>query len=398
MLPYSQCSQRRVGAVAARDHPVGAALEDGQPLRRRRDLRDELDGAGGVADDADALAGEIVRRGSSAPSGTARRGTSRGRGCAGRAAVQLADAADQHVGGRAPRRRRYAPSRCRSLRRSARRSPRTPKRMCGRMALRRAQSSMYCADLGLRRPLARPVGLLLEREAVEHRRHVAGGARDSCCRARCRRGSPTCSRIVNVSMPARFRRMAEPEPAEAAADDHDAPRCCARHTEPSSGAARPPYGTAARVRRAGRALTRRAGPPRMNHSRAGETPAPQSVPAESWGQAVPAAGCEVDGRRPLFVPGWMRPCVWRTPDGRSRGAARPGRKIRCLWPLFGPRCTIPTFSPGIRFRPIGGCVPRRRCTGTTRPASGRCRGTRTSSPSRAIRRRSVRVRAPCSPT
>ena len=50
---------RGVGAVEARQHPVGAALEHHQTLHPRRDLGDELDRAGGVADHGDGAAGEI---------------------------------------------------------------------------------------------------------------------------------------------------------------------------------------------------------------------------------------------------------------------------------------------------------------------------------------------------
>ena len=48
------------GAVAARDHPVGAALMDEDLRRLLRDLRDELDGAGRAADDADPFSREVV--------------------------------------------------------------------------------------------------------------------------------------------------------------------------------------------------------------------------------------------------------------------------------------------------------------------------------------------------
>src|SRR3712207_9563975 len=50
----------RVAAVAPRQEPVAAALEDCQPADLRRDLGDELHGARAGADDGDALAAQVV--------------------------------------------------------------------------------------------------------------------------------------------------------------------------------------------------------------------------------------------------------------------------------------------------------------------------------------------------
>ena len=55
-----QPQESRVGAVAPRHEPVAGALEDVQAADLGRDLGHELHGAGAAADDADALAGEVV--------------------------------------------------------------------------------------------------------------------------------------------------------------------------------------------------------------------------------------------------------------------------------------------------------------------------------------------------
>src|SRR5690606_29106745 len=50
---------RGEGPVGFGHAPVGRALEDGELSDLRRDFRHELDGAGAISDDADALAREV---------------------------------------------------------------------------------------------------------------------------------------------------------------------------------------------------------------------------------------------------------------------------------------------------------------------------------------------------
>ena len=167
---------RPVGAVAARQHPVGAPLEDREVRDTRRDLRDELDGARRVADHRDALAGEIVRVVPASRVEALAPEPLEARDRRDRRPVQLPDGAHQHVGRRlgtarradAPGGRVVVPARPGDLRPEA--------DVAEDVVLPRAMIHVV-PDLLLRRPLPRPVGLLLEGEAVGERRHVARGAR-----------------------------------------------------------------------------------------------------------------------------------------------------------------------------------------------------------------------------
>src|SRR5437762_11717510 len=84
------------------------------------------------------------------------------------------------------------------------------------------------ADLGLRRPLPRPVRLLLEREAVEEGRDVAGGARVGVVAPRAAEAVRLLEDRERVD-PGLLQPDAEAEPREARADDRNASPYHARH-------------------------------------------------------------------------------------------------------------------------------------------------------------------------
>ena len=171
-----RCRRGGVEPVLARHQPVGRALEDRELGSERRDLRHELHRARRIADHGDALAGEVHARGPSAPSGTARRGSRRARDRRRRRPVQLAHAGDEELclDGLAVG-ELDAPQRC-ARRRSAPTVTSELKRQCGSSPGLHGALDRVAEQLRLPGEAPAPVGLLREREAVEERGRVTGGA------------------------------------------------------------------------------------------------------------------------------------------------------------------------------------------------------------------------------
>src|SRR5438876_2830023 len=225
----------RVGAVAARQHPVGAALEDRQVPHPGRDLRDQLDGARRVADHPHALAREVgavveARRVEARAAEAVEPRDGRDGG-----PVQLADRAHQHVGDDL-----LAAGRAQAPDPGPRVEPgagdlRAEAEVADEVVLPRAVLHVV-ADLFLGGPQSRPVRLLLEREAVEGGRDVAGGARVGVV-------APGAAQAVRLledreRVDAGLLQLdAEAEPREARADDRDASLCHSGQDTPA--AARP---------------------------------------------------------------------------------------------------------------------------------------------------------------
>ena len=165
-----------IGTIHARDHPVGAALKHGQVLHLLGDLRDELDGAGRVADNRSALAREVVFVVPARRVELLSPEVSESRDVRHFGAVQLPDGADQHLclsifpspGPKPPHGGGFVEVSGHDLRAE-------PDVRHDAVLLR---AVVHVGEkLVLAGPLARPVGLLLEGEAVRECGDIAGGPR-----------------------------------------------------------------------------------------------------------------------------------------------------------------------------------------------------------------------------
>ena len=207
---------RAVGLVGLGHDVRRRALEDrhrGDPVD---DAGHELDRAGAGADDGDPLAGQVDVV---APLGGVEGRPGEGVDARERRdhrVGELADGGDDHVGVvRRARRRRSTVHVPAALVERARATS-TPVRDQVEQALALGGVAEVGQDLGLPGVAPAPGRVDRPRPRVERRRHVAGGARDRCCRATPRRRSSARSSTMTSSMPGSRSARAAPRPPKPA--------------------------------------------------------------------------------------------------------------------------------------------------------------------------------------